>query len=215
MKAMKRSTDAAARWSGAAFALGLHALMAVAVLSYAPVRTALLSVAPIMVSLVSPPMPAPRPKPAVATPPPPRPVARPRPPEPPPVLTAPVDAPSLVSASPPPPEPPPPAPAPAPVAVPVVVVTPPVFDADYLDNPAPEYPRLARRNGEQGRVVLRVLVNAAGRADDIEVRTSSGHLRLDQAARNTVRSWRFVPARRGDDPVPAWVLIPISFRLEG
>jgi len=38
---------------------------------------------------------------------------------------------------------------------------------------------------------------------------------LDHAARDTVRGWRFAPARRGDVPVPAWVLIPISFRLEG
>jgi protein TonB len=102
----------------------------------------------------------------------------------------------------------------APAAIPVAV-TAPIFNADYLDNPAPEYPRLSRRNGEQGRVVLRVLVNAAGRADDIEVRASSGYSRLDQAARDTVRRWRFVPAKRGGDPVPAWVLIPISFKLEG
>jgi len=58
-------------------------------------------------------------------------------------------------------------------------------------------------------------VSAAGRAEDIEVRTSSGHARLDEAARETVKGWRFVPARRGEQAVPAWVLIPISFRLEG
>jgi protein TonB len=74
---------------------------------------------------------------------------------------------------------------------------------------------MSRRLGEQGRVILRVRVNAAGNADEIQVRDSSGFARLDDAARDTVRGWRFVPARRGTTPVAAWVLIPISFRLEG
>ena len=52
---------------------------------------------------------------------------------------------------------------------------PPIFNADYLDNPPPPYPALSRRVGEQGRVVLRVLVNPAGSADEVQVRSSSGH----------------------------------------
>jgi protein TonB len=60
-----------------------------------------------------------------------------------------------------------------------------------------------------------VLVNAGGSADALQVRESSGHTRLDNAARDTVRRWRFVPAKRGETPIPAWVLIPISFSLEG
>jgi periplasmic protein TonB len=48
----------------------------------------------------------------------------------------------------------------------------------------------------------------------VQVRSSSGSTRLDEAARETVKRWKFVPARRGSEPVPAWVLIPISFRLE-
>lgn len=94
-------------------------------------------------------------------------------------------------------------------------VTPPVFSADYLQNPAPAYPNLARRQGQQGRVVLRVLVNATGAAEQLEVRTSSGHAALDGAALEAVRRWRFVPARQGQDPVPAWVLIPLNFFLQG
>jgi protein TonB len=94
-------------------------------------------------------------------------------------------------------------------------MTQPNFNADYLENPAPVYPAAARRLGEQGRVILRVLVNVRGTADEVQVRTSSGFARLDDTARDTVRRWRFVPARRGAEPVAAWVLIPISFRLEG
>jgi protein TonB len=97
----------------------------------------------------------------------------------------------------------------------VVAVTPPIFNADYLDNPAPRYPPLSRRSREQGRVLLRVLVTPGGSAQEIEVRDSSGHPRLDDAAREAVRQWKFVPAKRGDEPVAAWVLIPVSFKLEG
>jgi len=78
----------------------------------------------------------------------------------------------------------------------------------------PPYPAASRRSGEQGRVLLRVLVGPGGRADQVEIRESSGHPRLDESARDTVRGWRFVPAKRGDEPVAAWVLIPISFRLD-
>ena len=200
-----------AQRAGAAFAIGMHALVGAVLLTYEPARSALLSVAPIMVSLIAAPKPDARP---VETPPQPRPVAksRPKPPEPAPLVSAPVEAPSpspiLVA------PPPPPPPEPAPAAAPPLAITAPVFAADYLDNPPPSYPMPSRRAGEEGRVVLRVLVSPGGRADDVEIRSSSGYSRLDEAARDTVRRWRFVPAKRGDQPVPAWVLIPISFRLE-
>jgi protein TonB len=94
-------------------------------------------------------------------------------------------------------------------------VVPPSFSADYLSNPAPPYPALSRRMGEEGRVVVRVLVSMDGHAERIELRASSGHPRLDDVALETVRKWKFVPARQGDQPVAAWVLVPISFSLKG
>ncbi|BDU72286.1 energy transducer TonB [Mesoterricola silvestris] len=93
-------------------------------------------------------------------------------------------------------------------------VLPPVFDAAYLQNPAPDYPPLSRRLGEEGRLVLRVRVGVDGRAEELEIRTSTGHPRLDQAGLQTVRRWRFAPARRGAERVTAWVLIPITFNLD-
>jgi protein TonB len=63
--------------------------------------------------------------------------------------------------------------------------------------------------------MLRVLVNAKGTADTVELRSSSGSNRLDEAALESVKHWRFVPARQGDQPVSAWVLIPITFSLKG
>jgi protein TonB len=69
--------------------------------------------------------------------------------------------------------------------------------------------------GEAGRVVLRVLVTAAGTPERVELRTSSGSQRLDGVALETVQRWKFIPARQGDTPVSAWVLVPILFTLEG
>src|SRR5262245_37268654 len=139
--------------AGATIAIALHVAAGAALLSYEPARTALLSAAPVMVSLISPPR-TEVPKPPVEVPHKPRPVVK-QPPkiEPLPVITAPVEAPSPSPiVVPPPPAPPPPAPAPVVVAAPIV--TAPIFSADYLDNPAPYYPVLARRAGEQGRVIL-------------------------------------------------------------
>lgn len=90
-------------------------------------------------------------------------------------------------------------------------LVPPLFHADYLDNPAPPYPSTSRRRGESGRVLLRVFVSADGKAERVEINTSSGFELLDAAAREAVARWRFVPARRGPEKVAAWVLVPISF----
>ena len=88
------------------------------------------------------------------------------------------------------------------------------FDANYLRNPAPPYPALSKRMGEEGKVVLRVSVNSQGTADSVDIKTSSGSPRLDESAQKTVRNWKFVPAKRGDTPVQSWVLVPIIFKLE-
>ncbi|GAA4402241.1 energy transducer TonB [Quisquiliibacterium transsilvanicum] len=124
-----------------------------------------------------------------------------------------------------------PAPAPAPVAAapartapasPPAIAVPasgpatsaPRFDAAYLANPPPAYPMISRRLGEEGRVLLRVHVEPDGRASSVELRDSSGFGRLDDAALRAVRGWRFVPARRGEQAVAAWVLVPINFTLK-
>jgi periplasmic protein TonB len=94
-------------------------------------------------------------------------------------------------------------------------VQPPRFDADYLDNPSPNYPPLSRRSGEQGRVLLRVFVEPGGNAGQVLVATSSGFERLDSAAIDAVRRWKFVPARQGENVIAAWVVVPINFSLKG
>lgn len=98
-------------------------------------------------------------------------------------------------------------------AMPVAVVLP-SNDADYLNNPAPAYPRLSRRMGEQGTVILRVFISADGRAEKAEIRTSSGYARLDETALATVQRWRYVPGKRAGVVEAMWFNIPIRFVLD-
>ncbi len=90
----------------------------------------------------------------------------------------------------------------------------PSSDADYLNNPPPAYPRMSRRMGEQGTVLVRVFINAEGRAEKAEIRTSSGHPRLDEAALDTVQRWRYVPGKRAGLPEAMWFNVPIRFVLD-
>lgn len=109
----------------------------------------------------------------------------------------------------------PPAPvatAPSPAAP--VAVTAARFNAAYLNNPEPKYPPLSRRLGEEGKVLLKVRVTVEGLAASVDLEKSSSFERLDEAARQAVARWRFVPAKRGDEPIEALVIVPIVFRLD-
>lgn len=77
----------------------------------------------------------------------------------------------------------------------------------------PAYPPAARRAGEEGTVRLKVLVDEKGRPRDVTVANSSGFARLDQAAIEAVRKWRFVAATDGANPISAWTQVAITFRL--
>jgi TonB family protein len=85
--------------------------------------------------------------------------------------------------------------------------------ARYNDTPKPIYPEIARREGREGRVLLRVLIDEQGKTRAIEVNRSSGIVALDNAATDALKRWRFYPARAGDKPIQSWVMIPIDFRL--
>lgn len=100
----------------------------------------------------------------------------------------------------------------APAAPPRVEL--PSSDAQYLQNPKPPYPAISKRLGEQGKVVVRVLIGVDGAAQKAEIRQSSGFDRLDQAALSTVLGWRYVPGKRGGVPEAMWFNVPIHFVLE-
>ncbi|MFP3606013.1 TonB family protein [Paraburkholderia sp. SIMBA_053] len=89
----------------------------------------------------------------------------------------------------------------------------PIGNAAYLHNPAPDYPQVAQDQGWEGHLLLRVHVLADGSPDSVAVQTGSGRRILDDAAREAVQHWRFVPAKRGDEAVDGWVTVPIDFRL--
>jgi protein TonB len=84
----------------------------------------------------------------------------------------------------------------------------------YRDNPPPRYPRIARRRGYEGTVVLEVLVNTEGRVAECRIIRSCGHSVLDKAAVKSIRNWLFEPGMRGDKKVEMWVKVPIRFQLK-
>ena len=92
--------------------------------------------------------------------------------------------------------------------------TKPKYGVKGMSNPAPRYPYKSRARGEQGKVILRVVVNRKGRADEVTVVESSGFSRLDKAATKAVRKWRFQPARNNGLTARGVVQVPISFVLE-
>jgi len=78
----------------------------------------------------------------------------------------------------------------------------------------PDYPRAARNRGVEGTVYVRVLVDARGRAESVELHESSGNDALDNSALNAVEDWRFSPARNSQDKaIPCYVVVPVSFVL--
>ena len=178
----------------------------------------------VLAELIAPPQPvaAPAPPaPAPAKPAPRQPAPKPTPrPAPPPVAPAtpepaPQRAAAITVATPAtttPPAPPAEVAAPAPPAPPRVDL--PSSSADYLNNPPPPYPPLSKRMGEQGQVVVRVRIEANGSASQAEIQRSSGFDRLDQAALQTVKRWRYVPGKRAGVPEAMWFNIPIRFVLD-
>ena len=68
--------------------------------------------------------------------------------------------------------------------------------------------------GEEGKVLLRVLVSAEGLPTQIEIKQSSGFDRLDKAALASVQRWRFVPGKRNGVAEAMWNIVPVNFVLE-
>ncbi|MGF6345521.1 protein TonB [Variovorax sp. W2I14] len=144
---------------------------------------------------VEPPPPPPPPPKVTKAPPPPRPQAI-REPKPTPAPQAPVGT----TEPPPPPAPPAPPTPPAPPALPPAPPAPPAVqlpssNADYLQNPKAVYPAMSKRLGEQGKVIVKVLVGADGLPKSAEIKKSSGFERLDEAAIEYIMKCRFVPGK--------------------
>ena len=106
---------------------------------------------------------------------------------------------------------------PAPVAAAAPKAPEPVVEAkegaNYLKNPRPPYPRLALREGWEGKVLLRVKVLPDGHVGGATLQKSAGHSVLDDAALEIVKSWMFVAARQGGQPVVGFVTVPFDFQI--
>ena len=94
-------------------------------------------------------------------------------------------------------------------AVPPAALQPP----QALQADTPDYPLSARRRGAEGLTLVRVHVGRRGEVMEAELARTSGAVDLDRSALEAVRSWLFSPGRRGDQPVEAWVKVPVRFRL--
>ena len=107
------------------------------------------------------------------------------------------------------------APKAAPVAKSVEApITPAIFNAAYLNNPKPHYPKISKRLGEEGVVLLKVRVLADGTAGSVTILKSSEFDRLDQSALESVKQWKFIAAKQGEKAVESWVSVPVSFKLD-
>ena len=84
----------------------------------------------------------------------------------------------------------------------------------YQLNAPPAYPDLSRKRGQEGTVILRVLVNEKGGVDALEVEISSSFALLDRAAEKAVSAWLFEPGRQGRETLRMWVRVPVTFKLQ-
>lgn len=93
-------------------------------------------------------------------------------------------------------------------------VSMPNSEASELNNPKPPYPAISRKLNEQGLVLLRACIGTSGTLDSVELKQGSGYSRLDQIALKTVKQWKFLPAKKGNTPIPMCYELPVKFILE-
>jgi protein TonB len=113
---------------------------------------------------------------------------------------------------------PPPPPIAAPVAPPKPTPSGPVMvgdlDEKLIEGNPPRYPVESRRKKEQGTVQLRLLIGVDGRVVQVSIAQSSGFERLDQAALQAAKSWRWQPMLRDGQPVEVRGIMSIPFVLK-
>ncbi|MEQ6340633.1 MAG: energy transducer TonB [Gammaproteobacteria bacterium] len=209
------------RFVSALAVVGLHMVAGYALLRIEAVRQVVQEAAPLFVEFVRPAA-APSASPALV----PKVVVPPKPKAPLPLIATPTpgltpatfDAPPLAPAS--------VSPAlEAPVASVAAIIIPPaplapptpqpklVSGVEYVRPPQPGYPMISRRMNEEGKVIVRVLINPQGRPEQALAHLSSGSSRLDQAAINAVLAALFKPYTENGIALHAYALIPIMFEL--
>ena len=82
-----------------------------------------------------------------------------------------------------------------------------------LQRTLPRYPAASVRAGEEGSSILQLHVDERGRVIEVRLARSSGFSRLDDAALQAVRKWKFAPAVKGAKAVSAWGEMELRFNL--
>ena len=215
--------------------MGLHVLLVMLVISgmlehvHKEIETPPVIIELIQPKKLEPPPPPPKPEPKKPEPPKPDPVKpeppkiveqRPEPPKPEPakaVTPAPEALPKPAPAPTPTPVPAPEAvakPAPPPAPAPTPAKSSSGSSAQYVGACESPYPTLSKRMNEKGTVVVKVLVKSDGTAGDVELKSSSGYPRLDQAWLEAIKTCRFTPSTGSDGkPIDEWFSAPHTFRL--
>ena len=88
------------------------------------------------------------------------------------------------------------------------------FKIGSHDNPHPEYPLIARKKGWEGRVIIHADIDNTGKVTYIKILESSGYEALDNVSLNTLKNWKFTPAKFGNKFIEDSVTIPVNFLLE-
>ena len=76
------------------------------------------------------------------------------------------------------------------------------------------YPEIARKAGVEGKVIVNVLLDKAGKVLNTRVLKSLGNNGCDEAAIDAVKKVRWKPAYQRDEPVKVWVAVTVIFRLK-
>lgn len=82
----------------------------------------------------------------------------------------------------------------------------------FLHKEMPVYPLMAKKLGKEGRLVLRLTIDAAGNLLNVEVTESTGY-GFTESAIEAVRKSTFLPARKDGKPILSRALLPIRFKL--
>ena len=80
--------------------------------------------------------------------------------------------------------------------------------------PPPSYPKMAVEQRIVGKVVVRVNVDAAGKATDVRVLEASPAGVFDEATVTAAKQWTFEPALRDGKAVASALKIPVTFAMD-
>ncbi len=88
-----------------------------------------------------------------------------------------------------------------------------IFEHESLNNEQPQYPKISRKRGDEGQVLLEVFVESNGLVARVDLVQSSSHPLLDKAAIDAIKKWQFIPAKKFGQFISSSVLVPVTFKL--